>query len=432
MSRIETAFKVAQERYAEVGVDAAAAIAKLAGVAISLNCWQGDDVAGFEGEYALGDGLAVTGSYPGKARNGDELRADLDEAYRLIPGRHRLNLHAIYAECDGPVVDRDALETKHFSRWIDWAKAKGHGLDHNPSYFSHPKSASGFTLAHQDAGIRQFWVDHGIAIRNIAADMGQALGSPCVNNVWIPDGLKDLPADRKGPRERLTQSLDEIFAAPLDAKYVRDAVEPKLFGIGSESYVVGSYDYYLGYAVKRDKLLCIDTGHFHPTEVIGDKLTSVFSFVDEVLLHVSRGVRWDSDHVVLLNDEVVLIAQELVRGDFLGRTHIGLDFFDASINRVAAWVIGCRSTQKALLRAMLDPIARMKDAERAGDYTTRLCLGEEAKSLPWGAVWDYFCELQGAPIGEAWLVELKNYESQVLAARKTPSSAKPRAAVAVD
>jgi L-rhamnose isomerase len=430
MTTIESAFKSAQERYLAIGVDAAAAIAKLAGVPISLNCWQGDDVAGFEGGGALGDGLAVTGSYPGKARNGDELRADLDEAYRLIPGRHRLNLHALYAECGGERIDRDALETKHFSRWIDWAKATGHGIDQNPSYFSHPKSSSGFTLAHQDAGIRRFWVDHGIAMRNIAADTGRALGTPCVNNVWIPDGLKDLPADRKAPRERLTESLDAIFAEPKDAKHLRDAVEPKLFGIGSESYVVGSYDYYLGYALSRKKVLCLDSGHFHPTEVIGDKISSVFSFVSEVLLHVSRGVRWDSDHVVILNDEILLLAQELVRGDFLGRTHIGLDFFDASINRVAAWVIGTRSTQKGLLRAMLDPIARMKEAELAGDFTTRLCLGEEAKSLPWGAVWDYFCELQGAPVGEAWLTELKKYEQKVLAAREAPVSAKPRAAVA--
>ncbi|MCA9239997.1 MAG: L-rhamnose isomerase, partial [Planctomycetales bacterium] len=379
--------------------------------------WQGDDVGGFEGAGELGGGLAVTGSYPGKARTPDELRADLDHAYSLIPGNHRLNLHAFYAETGGAKVERDALAPEHFSRWIDWAKANHHALDFNPTFFSHPKAADGFTLAHSDPAIREFWVAHGVACRKIGAAMGEALGAPCVTNIWIPDGHKDLPADRKGPRERLAASLDAILQEAIDPRHNLDAVESKLFGIGSESYVVGSHEFYLGYAVKNQTLLCLDAGHFHPTESIADKLSAVFCFLDRVLLHVSRGVRWDSDHVVILNDDLSAIAQELVRGDYLGRTHIGLDFFDASINRVAAWVIGTRATLKAVLRALLEPIDRLCAAERQGDYTTRLAVMEESKQLPWGAVWDYHCQRCETPPGDAWLGEVKKYESEVLSKR---------------
>jgi len=417
MTRVDQAFELAKECYAAIGVDVQCALDQLAKISLSLHCWQGDDVGGFEGMSTLGGGLAVTGSYPGKARTADELRSDLDLAYSLIPGRHRLNLHAIYAETGGARVDRDALEPKHFQRWIDWATAAGRGLDFNPTYFSHPKADDGFTLAHADNGIRQFWIDHGIACRRIGAAMGAATGTPCVTNVWIPDGHKDLPADRRGPRERLASSLDAVFTEPLESSLHLDSVESKLFGIGSESYVVGSHEFYLGYAIRHRKVLCLDAGHFHPTEGIGDKLSAVFCWLDRVLLHLSRGIRWDSDHVVILSDDLQSIADEVVRGDYLGRVHIGLDYFDASINRVAAWVIGSRATLKALLRALLCPLDRLRASELAGNFTTRLALLEETKSLQWGAVWDYFCESVGAPVGKAWIEQIKDYESQVLAKR---------------
>jgi L-rhamnose isomerase len=413
------AYALAQERYAQWGVDTERALKALRGVAISLHCWQGDDVGGFESADGLsGGGIQATGNYPGKARTADELRQDLDQALALIPGRHRLNLHAIYAEMKGRRVDRDALGPEHFGRWIDWAKAKKLGMDFNPSYFSHPKAADGFTLAHPDPGIRRFWVDHGIACRKVGEAFGRALGTPCVTNVWIPDGYKDLPADRKAPRERLRESLDAIFKRPIDPRYHLDAVEGKLFGIGSESYVVGSHEFYLGYAVKHGKLLTLDTGHFHPTEGVADKISAVFAFLDEILLHVSRGVRWDSDHVVILSDDLKALAEELVRGGYLGRTHIGLDYFDASINRVAAWVIGTRAMLKALLIALLEPTDRLRALERAGDHTGRLALLEELKTLPVGAVWDRYCESQDVPVGEAWLEAVRAYERDVLAKRR--------------
>lgn len=417
MSSIEQRYADAKEQYAEAGVDADAAIDRLACVPLSVHCWQGDDVGGFEGSTELGGGLAVTGGHPGKARTADELRADLDKAYSLIPGKHRLNLHAFYAETGGQRVERNELAPEHFRNWIAWAKDKGHGLDFNPTFFSHPNADDGFTLAHADEGVRRFWVEHGQACRRIGAAMGAALESPCVTNVWIPDGYKDLPADRRRPRERLLDSLDAVFSEPIEPALNLDSVESKLFGIGSESYVVGSHEFYLGYAVSRKTLLCLDAGHFHPTEVISDKLSSVFCYLDRVMLHVSRGVRWDSDHVVLLTDELLAIAQELVRGDYLERAHIGLDFFDASINRVAAWVIGSRATLQALCRALLEPHARLRGAEADEDFTTRLALQEEAKRLPWGAVWDYHCHRSGVPVGEAWLEEVKKYEASVLAAR---------------
>ena len=416
--RIEKAFDLAQEQYAELGVDVGRALDQLSDIAISLHCWQGDDVAGFEGvAERLGGGLAVTGNYPGRARTPEELRADLDQALALIPGIHRLNLHASYAEPGGKRIERTALEATHFQNWIAWAKAKGMGMDFNPTFFAHPKADDGFTLAHSDPTIRHFWVEHGQASRRIGAAIGAALGSPCVTNVWIPDGIKDTPVDRRGPRERLAQSLDAVFAEPLDPEHNLDAVECKLFGLGSESYVVGSHEFYLGYAIQRGVLLCLDAGHFHPTEVISDKISAVMCWLDEILLHVSRGVRWDSDHVVTLTDELRAIAQELVRGGYLDRTHIGLDFFDASINRVAAWVIGTRAMLKALLLALLEPIERWQDLEASGDYTGRLALLEEFKALPFGAVWDRYCIENNVPPAERWLDDVRRYEREVLSKR---------------
>jgi len=409
--RIEAAYEAARDVFASLGVDADAALRQLAKIPISLHCWQGDDVGGFENTGGeLGGGLAVTGHYPGKARTPDELRADLEKTYSLLPGKHRLNLHAFYAETGGKRVERN--------HWIAWAKTRKLGLDFNPTFFSHPLAADGFTLAHRDKGVRRFWIEHGIACRKIGAAMGRALGAPCVTNVWIPDGFKDTPVDRKGPRRRLAESLDAVFAEPLDPKFNLDAVEPKLFGIGSESYVVGSHEFYLGYAVTRKKLLCLDAGHYHPTETIADKISAVLLSLDEILLHVSRGVRWDSDHVVILTDELEAIAQELTRGDFLGRVHIGLDYFDASINRVAAWTIGARCMIKALLLALLEPVATLRKLEDEGDFTSRLALLEEMKTLPRGAVWDYYCESRGAPAGAAWLAEVKRHERDVLSKRK--------------
>jgi L-rhamnose isomerase len=416
---IEQIYSLAQERYARIAVDTDQALNKLSGIPLSLHCWQGDDVGGFEAPGGeLGGGLAATGNYPGKARNADELRSDLDQAYRLIPGTHRLNLHAIYAETGGAKVERNALLPEHFSRWVDWARQNRHGLDFNPTLFSHPLADSGFTLSSYDPGVRRFWIDHCIACREIGAHFGRQLGTACVTNIWIPDGYKDVPADRATPRRLLKESLDAILAQQLDRRYNLDAVEPKLFGIGSESYVTGSMEFYLGYAVANQTLLCLDAGHFHPTEGVADKLSSVFLYLDEVLLHVSRGVRWDSDHVVTLTDELQAIAQELVRGGYLERVHIGLDYFDASINRVAAWVIGARNTLRALLLALLEPLDKLRQLEQAGDFTQRLALIEEQKSLPFGAVWDYFCLKQGAPVGAAWLDAVKAYERHELARRK--------------
>jgi L-rhamnose isomerase len=411
---IRSAYAAAKERYAALGVETDAALKRLAAIPISLHCWQGDDVGGFEsaGEE-LGGGLAVTGNYPGKARTPEELRADLNQALALIPGSHRLNLHAFYGEFGGRRVDRNEICPEHFQGWIDWAKGRKVGMDFNPTFFSHPKAADGFTLAHADKGIREFWIEHGILCRQIGAAIGKSLGSTCVTNVWIPDGYKDLPIDRRGPRERLAQSLDAIFAEQLDPKHNLDAVESKLFGIGSESYVVGSHEFYLGYSVRNKTLLCLDAGHFHPTETISDKLSAVLTWLDEILLHVSRGVRWDSDHVVVLTDELEAIAQELVRGDYLSRTHIGLDYFDASINRVAAWVIGTRAMINALLLALVEPTAKLREMEQAGDFTGRLTLLEETKSLPSGAVWDYYCLLQEVPVGSAWLDAVREYERDI-------------------
>ncbi|MEI6913606.1 MAG: L-rhamnose isomerase [Armatimonadota bacterium] len=413
------AYELAREQYAALGVDTDQALETLCNIPISLHCWQGDDVGGFETSDGLtGGGIQATGNYPGKARSADELRADLDQAYSLIPGdHHRLNLHALYAETGGKKVERNELKPEHFSRWIDWAKATGHGIDFNPSFFSHPLADDGFTLASRDEKKRRFWVEHGIACRKIGEAIGKALNNTCVTNVWIPDGYKDIPIDRLAPRVILTEALDEIFAEAIDPSYNLDAVESKLFGIGSESYVVGSHEFYFGYAMKNQKLLCLDAGHFHPTEVISEKISSCLLYLPELLLHVSRGVRWDSDHVVILSDELRSIAEEIVRNDALGRVHIGLDFFDASINRIAAWVIGTRSMIKALLLALLEPTSTLKEVEKDGDFTSRLACLEELKSLPWGAVWDHYCDTQRVPVGSAWVAEVKTHEIDVLSKR---------------
>lgn len=417
---VEKAYELARESYSKFDVDTESAIDTLSKIPVSLHCWQGDDVGGFESSQGLSDGgIMATGNYPGKARNADELRMDLDKVFELIPGKHRLNLHAIYAETAGKKVERNELQPEHFSAWIDWAKEKSLGLDFNGTFFSHPKAKSGFTLASSDKAVRKFWVEHGIASRKIAEHIGRSLGCPCVTNVWIPDGYKDIPVDRKKPRELLKKSLDEIFAEKIDKRYNLDSVESKLFGIGSESYVVGSYDFYLGYAVQNNVLLCLDTGHFHPTEEISDKISSVLTFLDEILLHISRPVRWDSDHVVVLNDQLQAITQEIIRGDFLNRVHIGLDFFDASINRIAAWVIGARNMIKALLTALLEPASALRQLESKGDYTSRLAMLEELKTMPFGAVWDYYCMKKDVPLESDWLKEVRDYEAKVTNLRKS-------------
>ncbi len=416
-TQIEQAYKQARERYAAVGVNTEEALARLADIAISLHCWQGDDVVGFEDpDRGLSGGIMTTGNYPGKARTPNELRQDLDKVYSLIPGTHRLNLHAIYLETDNK-VPRNEIEPKHFARWVDWAKENNHGIDFNPTCFSHPLADDGFTLSHPDVGIRQFWIEHCIASRVIGAHFGRELGTPAITNIWIPDGYKDTPVDRLGPRQRLRDSLDRILTEPTDRRYNLDSVESKLFGIGSESYVVGSHEFYLGYATANQTLLCLDAGHFHPTESIADKISAVLLYVPELLLHISRGVRWDSDHVVTLTDELQAMMGEIVRGNYLDRVHIGLDFFDASINRIAAWAIGARNALRALLMALLEPTEQMRALEMAGDFTARLALFEELKGMPLGAIWDSYCLQQNVPVGMTFLDEIRAYENQVLAQR---------------
>jgi L-rhamnose isomerase len=418
-TQIEQMYKIAKEQYAAIGVDTEAAMLQLQTVPVSMHCWQGDDVGGFEhvGGHELSGGIQVTGSYPGKAQTIDQLRADIEKSLSMIPGTHRLNLHASYLDNGGTFVDRNKIEAKHFQSWIDWAKGRLHGLDFNPTYYSHEKAADGFTLSHPDKGIRDFWIEHGIACRKIGSEMGKQLGTTTVTNVWIPDSYKDTPVDRVAPRQRLADSLDKIFAEEIDPNLHLDAVESKLFGIGGESYTVGSHEFYMGYAVSRQKLLCLDAGHFHPTEMISGKISSVMMFCPELLLHVSRPVRWDSDHVVCFDDELQQIAKELVRSGQLEKIHIGLDFFDASINRVAAWVVGTRNMIKALLFAMLEPIETLKNAELEMDFTKRLVMFEELKTLPWSVVWDYYCMKQGVPVGLDWFNEIKQYETDVLSRR---------------
>lgn len=410
-------YEQAKQMYAQHGIDVDKVLERLAEIKISMHCWQGDDVRGFLfRDQDLSGGISVTGNYPGAARTPEELRADLEKAFSMIPGKHKVNLHAIYADTDEK-VDLDQLEPKHFQKWVDWAKEQGLGLDFNPTCFSHDKSKDGFTLSHPDPEIRQFWIDHCIASRKIGAYFGEQLGQTCVTNVWVPDGFKDVPADRMAPRRRLKEALDEVFAEELNPKHNLDAVESKLFGLGSEAYVVGSHEFYMGYGIQNNKLICLDAGHFHPTEMISNKFSALALFISGLLLHVSRPMRWDSDHVVVMDDELLDIGRELVRNDLLDMTHIGLDFFDGSINRVAAWVIGTRNTQKALLRAMLEPVDALKQAELEGDYTTRLALTEEFKTYPFGAVWDYYCAKSGVPVREQWLADVKEYEKNVLLRR---------------
>lgn len=414
------AYELAKEAYASVGVDTEAAIAALDKTELSLHCWQGDDVVGFEESDAqLSGGIMATGNYPGRARTAGELRDDLDFAMKLIPGKQKVNLHAIYLETNGKKVDRDEIEPKYFENWAEWAKDRGIGLDFNGTFFSHPKSAKA-TLSSADEGIRKFWVEHGRRSREIGEYFGKVTGKTCVTNIWIPDGSKEFPADTTGPRERFMKSLDEILEKKIDPKLNRDAVESKLFGIGLEAYTVGSHEFCMGYALSRKDsgvLLTLDAGHFHPTEVISNKISAMLLYLDKLLLHVSRPVRWDSDHVVVLDDELQAIMNEVVRADALGRVYLALDYFDASINRIAAWVVGMRNAQKALLRAMLTPCGTLKKLEAAGDYTGRLALTEEYKSYPFGAVWDYYCEKKGVPVREAWLDEVRGYEKNVLSKR---------------
>lgn len=414
--KIKDAYDFAKERFAEAGVDTDLALSQLDRIPISVHCWQGDDVRGFESTQAgLTGGIQTTGDYPGRARNAEELRSDLDVALSLLPGPCRINLHAIYLESSTP-VERDRIEPCHFQGWIDWARQRGVGLDFNPTCFSHPKSAQNLTLSHPDEQIRRFWIDHCMASRSISEHMGCELNTPAVMDIWVPDGYKDTPVDRKGPRERLMASLDEILASS-NGRHHKIAVEGKVFGIGVESYTVGSNEFCMGYATTRRTLLCLDTGHFHPTENVADKISTSLCYLDEILLHVSRPVRWDSDHVVLFDDPAIAVAQEIVRSEALDRIHIGLDYFDASINRIAAWVIGTRNFRKALLFAFLDPYKSLKRAECQFDFTTRLALLEESKSMPWQAVWDYYCVSKNMEPGIEWLNTVRRYERDVQSRR---------------
>lgn len=416
MLTIEEKYLEAKEMYAQIGVDTDDVLKKLAEVKISMNVWQGDDIEGFLSDDEVSGGITVTGNHPGKARSPKELRQDLEKAYSLIPGKHKLNLHAIYLDTD-ETVDLNEIEPKHFEKWVDWAKEQDLGLDFNPTFFSHPMYKDGFTLASPDQEVRDFWIEHGKRSRKIAAYFGKELGQVAVNNFWVPDGYKDNPIDRLEPRKRLMTALDEIFEEELDKAYTLDAVESKLFGIGAEAYTVGSHEFYMGYGLSRNKLVCLDAGHFHPTEVISNKLSSLSLFSEGILLHVSRPVRWDSDHVVVMDDELQEIGKELVRNDLLAITHIGLDFFDATINRVAAWAIGTRNTIKAILKAMLEPTEQLKEIELKGDFTSRLAITEELKDFPFADVWNYYCQQNNVPVGLEWLKEAQAYEEEVLLKR---------------
>ncbi len=411
-------YEIAKEIYAELGVDTDVAIRETANVPVSIQCWQGDDVVGFENpDGVLTGGIQTTGNYPGKARTIDELKADFDFAASLIPGKKKMSVHAIYLDNMGKKVDRNEIAPEHYATWVNWAKEKGYGLDFNPTYFSHELSADGFTLSHQNEDIRRFWVEHGIASRKISEYFGRETGMVSCNNFWTPDGFKDTPVCKDEYRATLAKSYEEIFAVETDDRYNLDSVESKVFGIGAESCTIGSNEFCMGCAMKHDKLLTLDTGHFHPTEVVSDKLSSTLQFVKGILLHVSRPVRWDSDHVVVLDDETKAIASEIERGGYSDKVHIGLDYFDASINRIACWAIGARNMQKAILLAKLEPTALLKKFELSGDYTSRLAYLEELKTLPFSAVWDMYCEMQNVPQREKWVAEVKKYESDVLAKR---------------
>lgn len=418
--KIEKSYDVAKEQYAELGVDTEAAIQKLSQISISLHCWQADDVSGFEKPAAelSGGGIQVTGNYPGKARNVEELQMDLEKVFSSIPGKHRLNLHAIYGEFAGNKIDRNEITIDHFKGWIDWAKQQNIKLDFNATCFSHQKSNDGFTLSSKNRSIRDFWIEHVQRCRKISAFMGRELLSSCIHNLWIPDGMKDSPVDRWTHRALLKESLDEIYSIEYDPHEMKDAIESKLFGIGSEAYVVGSHEFYLGYAISRGKMICLDLGHFHPTESIADKISAILQFSDELLFHFSRGVRWDSDHVVVLNDEVRNVAEEIVRAGVLDRVHIATDFFDASLNRIGAYVIGTRSTLKSLLIALLEPIDKLKEYEETGNNFARLALIEQLKTMPFGAVWDHYCLTMGVPFEKVLIEDVLRYENRELSKRR--------------
>ncbi|HAX93497.1 MAG TPA: L-rhamnose isomerase [Bacteroidales bacterium] len=413
---IKKSYQIAKAQYADLGVDTDKVIEQMNDVVISLHCWQTDDVGGFEKEGAElgGGGIQATGNYPGKAKTITQMRDDLDKVMSLLPGKQRLSLHAIYGEFGGKLVDRDQIEVKHYQGWIDWAKKRKIGLDFNCTCFSHPLSDDGFTLSSKNPKIRKFWIEHNKRCRAIAAEMGKQLGTPSVHNLWIPDGSKDTPVDRAGIRKLLKKSLDEIFSVKYPKKYLKDSVESKLFGIGSEAMVVGSHDFYMGYAVKNNTLITLDNGHFHPTEQVGDKISSILLYIDEILLHLTRGVRWDSDHVVTFNDDLLLIAQEIIRGKFLSRVNIGLDFFDASLNRIGAYVIGTRSAQMAFMFAMLEPYQTLLKFEENGRTFERLSFLELMKTKPFGAVWDYYCLKENVPVGQDYIEEIVKYETGVL------------------
>lgn len=417
-SKIIQNYELAKTRYAQLNIDTDEAINDLSKLSISLHCWQADDVTGFENDGGeLTGGIQATGNYPGKARTMAEVRADIDKAMELIPGEHRVNIHAFYGDFKGEKVDRNQIEPKHFQSWIDWAKEKGYKLDFNCTCFSHEKSADGFTLSHRDPEVRQFWIDHVIRSRKIAEEMGRQLGSKCIHNIWIPDGSKDLTVDRLLYRKNLKESLDKIFEYKTNDEFMLDSIESKLFGIGSECYVVGSHEFYMGYGVANNKMITLDSGHFHPTEVISDKISSLLLFAPEIMLHVSRGVRWDSDHVVILSDELLALSQEIIRSNAIDRVHIGLDYFDASINRIGAYVVGVRATQKALLQAILEPVQQLRDYEANGQNFERLALLEEAKSLPWAAVYDYYCMQKNVVVGQDYIADIQQYEKNITSKR---------------
>ncbi|UCH14206.1 MAG: L-rhamnose isomerase [Bacteroidales bacterium] len=416
---VESAYKLAKDQYAQFGVNTDEVLEKLKDVVISLHCWQTDDVGGFETPDAElgGGGIQVTGNYPGKAGTIQQMRQDLDKVMSLLPGKQRLNLHAIYGEFGGKLVDRDEIDVEHFQGWIDWAKEKGIGMDFNATCFSHPKADDGFTLSSKDENIRKFWVKHSKLCRKITAEMGRQLGTASIHNLWIPDGMKDTPVDRYTHRAILKKSLDEILAEKYPKEHLKDSIECKLFGIGSESMVVGSHEFYMGYAIKNNTLLCLDNGHFHPTEQVGDKISSILQYIDEMLLHVTRGVRWDSDHVVTFNDEILLIASEVVRANALKRVNIGLDYFDASLNRIGAYVVGTRAAQQAFLFALLEPAKMLKGYEEKGKFFERLATLEVMKTRLFGAVWDYYCYINNVPVGQDFIAEVQMYEKDVLLKR---------------
>jgi len=412
---VQQSYEIAKERYAAVGVNADKALDELQKIAISIHCWQADDVTGFENLGNLGGGgIQATGNYPGKARNMEEIRCDIEKVLTLVGGNHRLSLHAIYGDFGGKPVDRDQVETSHFTSWMQWAIEKGLKLDFNSTSFGHPKSGD-LTLSNPDKSIREFWIEHTKCCRRISEDMGKFQNDPCIMNLWIHDGMKDLTVNRLKYRQILERSLDEIFVT--EYKNMKDCIEAKLFGIALESYTVGSYDFYLGYGAKKQKIVTLDTGHFHLSESIADKISALLLFTPEIMLHVSRPIRWDSDHVTILNDETADLAKEIIRADALKRVHIGLDYFDASINRIGAYVIGIRATQKAFLQALLEPIVQLRKYEDHGQYFERLALLEEAKGLPWNAVWDYFCLKNNIPVGEDYIADIQKYEKEVTSKR---------------